>query len=294
MGVRPIGKVMAIDYLSLSTTPIILRNNDTVVSQGTGFLFLRERENEQVLFLVTNYHVLTGSAPEKKEPPKSNNIEWFFHTDKDDSSKLKPIRFPLFNREGKPIWLTSNSCPEADLAVIPIPNKLAKDCVINCICEQWHTESDLVVRPTTTGTLVGYPYGFYDKKNSLPVWKTGSIASEPEVDFDGKPYFLLDISAFPGMSGSPAFGIASGTYESTTGVTKVGSVRKFLGIYASMQMLNKQMYLEQIVHADPKLGVNSQESLELGHVWKAELVIELINSVDTKKYNQEILAKLWA
>ena len=59
-------------------------------------------------------------------------------------------------------------------------------------------------------------------------------------------------------------------------------------------MLNKQMYLEQIVHADPKLGVNSQESLELGHVWKAELVIELINSVDTKKYNQEILAKLWA
>lgn len=61
---------MAIDYLSLSTTPIILRNNDTVVSQGTGFLFLRERENEQVLFLVTNYHVLTGSAPEKKNHQK--------------------------------------------------------------------------------------------------------------------------------------------------------------------------------------------------------------------------------
>ena len=107
----------------------------------------------------------------------------------------------MFNSEGTPIWLASDTCQEADLAVIPIPLDLAKDCDIRCISEKWSTESDLVVRPTTTGTLVGYPYGFYDKKNSLTVWKTGSIASEPEVDFDGKLYFLLDISAFPGMSG---------------------------------------------------------------------------------------------
>ncbi|MGM0913867.1 MAG: S1 family peptidase [Pseudomonadota bacterium] len=283
---------MTIDHLSLSTTPIILRNNDDIVSQGTGFLFLRELEGGQVLFLVTNYHVLTGSSPEKKEPPKGNNIEWFFHTDNDDSSKVKPIRWPLFTKEGTPIWLTSSSCPEADLAVIPIPHVLAQDCDIRCISEQWHTESDLLVRPTTPGTLVGYPYGFYDKTNSLPVWKTGSIASEPEVDFEGKPYFLLDISAFPGMSGSPAFAISYGTYESTSGAAKVGGVRKFLGIYASMQMLNKQMYLEQLVHADPKLGVKDQESLELGHVWKASLIIDLINNLDIEKYDQDILAKI--
>ena len=126
----------------------------------------------------------------------------------------------------------------------------------------------------------------------MPVWKTGSIASEPEVDFDGKPCFLLDVSAFPGMSGSPAFAISYGTYESTSGAAKVGGVRKFLGIYASMQMLNKQLYLEQLVHADPMLGVKDQESLELGHVWKASLIIELINSIDTQKYDHEILAKL--
>lgn len=283
---------MTIDHLSLSTTPIILRNNDAVVSQGTGFFYVRERENEKVLFLVTNYHVLTGSSPEKREAPKGNNIEWFFHADKEDSSKVKPIRFPLFNREGKPIWITSPSYPDADLAVIPIPVVLAQDCDIRCISEKWHSESDLLVRPTTPGTLVGYPYGYYDKRNSLPVWKTGSIASEPEVDFDGKPYFLLDISAFPGMSGSPAFAISYGTYESTSGAAKVGGVRKFLGIYASMQMLNKQLYLEQLVHADPMLGVKDQESLELGHVWKASLIIDLINSIDTQKYDNEILAKL--
>lgn len=283
---------MAIDHLSLSTTPIFLKNNDAIVSQGTGFIYVRERENEQVLFLVTNYHVLTGSSPEKKEPPKGNNIEWFFHEDKDDSSKIKPICFPLFNQEGKPIWITSTSHPYADLAVIPIPITLAQGCDIRCISEKWYSESDILVRPTTPGTLVGYPYGFYDRRNSLPVWKTGSIASEPEVDFDGKPYFLLDISAFPGMSGSPAFAVTYGAYESTSGAAKVGGVRKFLGIYASMQMLNKQMYLEQLVQSDPRLGVKDQESLQLGHVWKASLIIDLINTIDIVKYEREILAKL--
>ena len=73
---------MAIDHLSLSTTPIVLRKGQDVVSQGTGFFFGRIRDNEQVLFLVTNYHVLTGLSPEKNEPSKGDNIKWFFHTDK--------------------------------------------------------------------------------------------------------------------------------------------------------------------------------------------------------------------
>ncbi len=283
---------MPIDHLSFSTTPIILRNNDDIVSQGTGFFYIRETEGQQVLFLVTNYHVLTGSSPEKREPPKGNNIEWFFHEDKTDSSKIKPTRFPLFNTEGKPIWITSSDYPDADVAVIPVPVVLAQDCDLRCISEKWYSETDLMVRPTTSCTLIGYPYGFYDKKNCLPVWKTGCIASEPEIDFDGKPYFLLDISAFPGMSGSPAFAISYGIYESTSGASKPGGVRKFLGIYASMQMLNKKMYLEQLVQSDPRLGVQDQESLELGHVWKASLLIDLINSIDIQRYDSEILAKI--
>lgn len=85
------------------------------------------------------------------------------------------------------------------MAVIPLPISIYQDFKINCISAKW-AESNLKVRPTTTITLIGYPYGFYDKKNSLPIWKTGSIASEPEIDFENKPLFLIDVSAFPGMS----------------------------------------------------------------------------------------------
>jgi V8-like Glu-specific endopeptidase len=77
-------------------------------------------------------------------------------------------------------------------------------------------------------TLIGYPYDYYDKKNSLPVWKTGHIASEPAVDFEGNPLFVVDVSAFPGMSGAPVFAIADGTYEHEDGMIHAGSVRRLL------------------------------------------------------------------
>ena len=77
-----------------------------------------------------------------------------------------------------------------------------------------HTRTDLKIRPTSGATLLGYPYGFYDKKHLLPIWKTGHIASEPDVDFEGEPTFLVDVSAFPGMSGSPVLAAGSGVYES--------------------------------------------------------------------------------
>jgi hypothetical protein len=150
----------------------------------------------------------------------------------------------------------------------------------------------LKVRPTSLVTLIGYPYGFYDRLNALPIWKTGSLASEPDVDFNGEPLLTIDISAFPGMSGSPAFAIAYGTYETETGSTNVGNVQRFLGIYASMQMLTQRRFLEEFRQAETWFGVTHSESLQLGHVWKARLIDELISSVDFKEWNESIANRL--
>lgn len=126
--------------------------------------------------------------------------------------------------------------------------------IVFAITEDW-ANTPVKVRPSSSLTLVGYPYGYYDKTNSLPIWKTGSVASEPSVDFDNKPLFVIDISAFPGMSGSPAFVISNGTYETEGGGTTVGSARKFMGIYASMQMLKERKFLEQLDADQKKPGV---------------------------------------
>ena len=282
---------MKVDYLSLSTTPINLFKGNNLVSQGTGFYYLEQLDKGQVLFLVTNYHVLTGASPSEGKPPIGDNISFQLHQSEEETGKTKTIRFPLFTKSGKPVWIANNDFPEADMALIPVVQSLYQDCKVFGISAQWTTPK-MLIRPTTNVTLVGYPYGYYDTTNALPIWKTGTIASEPTIDFDGKPLLLVDVSAFPGMSGSPVFAIASGIYEMVdkSAVTP-GSVREFLGIYASMQMVGKDKFLEQIVHGD-KLGIRDYESLEIGHVWKAKLVIETAKSIDIGKYENEILKDL--
>jgi len=284
-------KNMTVEHLSLVTTPILLLDGNKIVSQGTGFYYgLEGQSDNTVLFLVTNYHVLTGYSPGEKKSPKGDNILFYLHKDAKNTGDVKEIRYPLFTKNRKPVWLGSLDFPKADIAVIPLVSSIYKDAKVFAISKKW-IESDIKLRPTSTITLIGYPYGYYDKNNQLPIWKTGTIASEPSVDFEGKPLFLADISVFPGMSGSPAFSIASGFYESIDGTIKAGNVKKFLGVYASTQILEEKKYLEEIPFGTKK-GVVIHTSLELGHIWKVSLINKITEGIDVKKYESEIVANL--
>lgn len=254
---------MKIDHLSLTTTPIELYNDDKLITQGTGFYIARIEDKNATLFLVTNYHVITDSLPTENKSPAGNRIVFQFHEDKNDPSKVKTVSFSLFTNAGKPIWLINKNFPEADIAVIPIPITLYLNCVVNSITENF-AKTKLNIGPSSNVSLIGYPYGIYDKKNSLPIWKKGSIATEPAFNFNGKPLFLVDVSSFPGMSGAPVFSIGHGTFKSEDGKIGTKSIRKFLGIYSSFN------------------------HMEFGHVWKADLIIEIINSIDIEEYKNEI------
>jgi hypothetical protein len=283
--------MMNIDHLSLVTTPVFLRKGEELVSQGTGFYYFHKwNEESWGIYLVTNHHVLTGSAPSENKATIGNNIIFQFHQSPNETSKVKTIHLPLFAKHGQPIWVNSHETPEADLAVVPLASSLYQDCKLNCICEEWAT-TNLRVSPTSSVTLIGYPYGYYDKKNALPIWKTGNVASEPNVDFEGKPYFLIDISAFPRMSGSPVFAISHAFHVTEENIIEQGSARRFLGIYASMQMVEQKKYLEELVHISG-FGIKDRESLELGHVWKASLIIQTVKNIDVERYEKEILRNL--
>jgi len=218
------------------------------------------------------------------------NIVFYLHKDPNNPGITKEIRFPLFTKNKKPVWLSSKDLPEADVAIIPIISSIVADAKVFGISGDW-TTANIKLRPTSTVTLIGYPYGYYDKKNCLPIWKTGSMASEPDTDFEGKPLLLVDISAFPGMSGSPAFAIAHGAYEMVEGPTTVGQVQKFLGIFASMPSIRENKYLEEIP-SQSKQGLVFEQSLQLGHIWKANLIIEITKNIDIAQYEREVLRNL--
>lgn len=268
-----------IDSISLMTTPIHLLNNSKVVSQGTGFLFSYKSDQIRCVFLVTNYHVLTGHAPsEIHNSVIGDHITFQIHKSPTNPSDVATYTIPLYV-DGKRTWFTNPTYHQADLAVISLPASFFYGLQRIFCVTKGHIDAPLVIRPSSTISVIGYPHGYYDTTNCLPVWKTGSIASEPLIDFEGKPLFLIDVSAFSGMSGSPVFAISYGTYEMEEGVTNVGGVRKFLGIYASNQILNKKLFLEQLIHQNPSLGVTNEVSLQIGHVWKADLIYETIEHV---------------
>jgi hypothetical protein len=284
---------MDIEHISMITTKIFLSKNDVTVSQGTGFYFTvaNNLTPGAIHYLVTNYHVLTGSSPNDNKMPIGDNIIFNFHFDEVNTGHLKTIKFPLFTKKGDPVWISSKNFPDADIAIIPIIKDLYSDCKVFSISEDW-TKSPIKIRPTSLVTLIGYPYNLSDEINALPIWKSGSIASEPDKDFNGKPLLMIDISAFPGMSGSPVFAIANGAFESENRTIMAGNQRKFIGIYASMQFLQQKRYIEEIQNNTNK-GMILSESLQLGYVWKERLIIDIINSINIQQYFDEIFKNLF-
>ena len=65
VAVPPTAQQTVVDVQSLMTTPVWLYRGAQLVSQGTGFFYgnLRPDGTAEAIFLVTNYHVVTGHAP---------------------------------------------------------------------------------------------------------------------------------------------------------------------------------------------------------------------------------------
>jgi V8-like Glu-specific endopeptidase len=276
-----------LDNVSLFTTQVILFNKNIQVSQGTGFYLVHQYGENYMTFLVTNIHVLTGYAPLDSNIPMGDSIEIFYHLDSNNPKKVKKLKLPLYNSNKKPLWLINQNNPEADLAVIPISHSLISESDLNYFINSKWTENDLKVEVATKAVIIGYPYGRFDSYNFLPFWKSGNIASEPKLDYNGKKIVVLDISAFRGMSGSPAFAIASGSYININGGVTNGSAKKFLGIFASMEIQSQSKYLENLnLNPTTQIGIKDQESLQLGHVWKSEIIFEILNEFNIQAYNE--------
>jgi len=263
-----------VEPASLMTTPVFLMNGRQAIQQGTGFFFASTKADgtPDTVFLVTNYHVVTGRAPLSKQAALGDHVQFLIHEDRTDLARVRHLELPLYDAQLQPLWLTSDSVPDADVVLLPVP-PAAYQGVSLFVFTEAHTHGDIKMRPTSGATLLGYPYGFADTAHDLPVWKTGHIASEPSVDFDNRPVFLVDVSAFPGMSGSPVLAVANGIYEDEDGQMRTGRVLKLLGIFSAMPVVRELKPASAGADAAPEIA--TETALQLGYVWKAALIADL-------------------
>lgn len=82
--------------------------------------------------------------------------------------------------------------------------------------------------PAENIVVIGYPNGIWDEVNNLPIFRTGTLATSPTVDYKGIKEFLIDCAIYPGSSGSPVLSVKQlfhkETFEPFTSVELLGVV----------------------------------------------------------------------
>jgi hypothetical protein len=122
-------------------------------------------------------------------------------------------------------------------------------------------------RPGYDVFAVGYPQGVR-MVGVLPVWKRGSIASDPDLPVEGHPKFYVDMAGRGGLSGAPVYRVQQNVVVEETATGKsigFGDKVEFLGLYSGRAA-------DQL---PPE--AKSGESTDLGFVWQAKFVEEMLN-----------------
>lgn len=124
--------------------------------------------------------------------------------------------------------------------------------------------------------FIGYPNGIFDQKHFLPIARRGTTATPVQIDYDGKPRFLIDASVFGGSSGSPVLICNQGGF-SVKGGFAVGTRVHFLGVVSAVLFREEFNHLQfKPIPAVQIPGVKTKEMLDLGVVFKSSTVVETV------------------
>lgn len=239
---------------------------------GTAFVYGHGAVDAQTHFLVTCRHVVDGGgrghvfftrATGEGEAAVGERIhvviddfqaKWFFHPDATIDLAVAPMS--AFKR--------NDSCQDfiyataIDNRVIPTAEQLRQLDVLEEVI------------------FIGYPAGYYDQVNLLPLIRRGITASSIHLNYNGRPEFLVDGAAYFGSSGSPVFIIR----EHVDLFDKLRSMSKYrvhlLGVLSELQ---RATFLGQVNFIHPAAtaeGVASARLLNLSVALKAHLIDETI------------------
>jgi trypsin-like peptidase len=264
--------VLISNRLSLSAIKIfpVRRNSSGERTRGghaSGFLW----EFQGDIYLITNWHnvcvwdpLLDKSLSEYGFTPNCIELTIELRQDVGDGRIKRDFRdavVDLFDSNNQPQWLEH---PTHGRRVDVIALKIAKlgTAVLNN--PPLNSYKDFVDFDVTVGDdafILGYPLGL-DGGPKLPIWKRGSIASEPHYDLEGLPKILVDTATRQGMSGAPAIAVRRGLVmprgAKGLGESIIGTAEAFLGVYSGRV-------------GDDALGA------QLGVIWKASVVSEIVS-----------------
>lgn len=227
---------------------------------GTGTGFLARHKNG--LILLTARHNVTGRHNSSGEllcthAGIPNEVEVWHHY-KGNIGKWVGCVEKLLAPDGTPLWVEHPRFG-AKVDFVGLALKELKSAQFFPYESLGLNDPLINVKPSDSVSVVGFPFGI-SSGGGLPIWMTGSIATELDIDHDHLPLFLIDCRSRSGLSGAPVIAHRSGgtvNLESGDSTIFDGPVTRFLGLYSGR--LNKES--------------------DIGFVWKAAALRELVESI---------------
>lgn len=250
-------KKQLIDPFSIASYHVeMIGYNKTIIGCATGFFLVVKSK----YYFITNNHVVGDEF--YKQEFKSGIIP--------DSMIVKSLRIRLYNNKinsvfnitlplfkGKDtlytrFWEDGKRKNLMDVVAIPISDAIKIQLQVPVLGNE-NISKDLSLAPSTDLFIVGFPYDYW-KQSVYPIWKRGTIASEPNLDTLKIYSFLIDATTRQGMSGSPVF-YRGGMYNTSNGtVFSQANTTYLVGIYSAQNPY-----------------------MEIGKVWKiSKIVIDLM------------------
>ena len=236
---------------SLLVVPMV---NGHELAQGTGFVVT---QNSQP-YLITNYHVAAGRNPIDGQPlsrtgavPDALKI---FHLLSGGQGRWEPREERVLDTQTETALWLHHPVYERTVDVVALPLKNTTGVELHPYAYQ--NLPDIKAGPAEGVSIIGFPFGLTGG-GLFAIWTRGFVASEPEVDLDGLPRFLVDARTRQGQSGSPVIAYNPGGLNATSrGITlSSGPVSKLLGVYSGR--VNKDS--------------------DLGYVWKVGVIDEILS-----------------
>jgi len=207
-------EIHLLSYRSIRLKELAEGEGTVLLGHSTGFFcFFQER-----YFLITNWHVVSGRHFQTKKllhtdavAPGFLKFDFYSIKNTGNSSTIWtnhtttiPLYSEQYNEDSK-LWLEHPRFgSDVDVVAIDISElvRKTKHKHVSCYLIEDEINKNDKLKVMDDVFVAGYPLHSSVSPNELPIYKGGTIASEPHVT-DTLPLFLVDTKTKKGMSGSP-------------------------------------------------------------------------------------------
>jgi hypothetical protein len=222
-----------IDLFSTAVLPLEMFFNELPLGHATGF-FWRASATQQ-LYIATNWHVFSAKnfytqVNLHKTAARPNHLRTRIQIP--GQWEKQPWDIPIRDENDEPLWYVHPGA-RYDIALLKFSPTPEQQSILGIYPFNEVSRDELLTEIGMDVFVLGYPFAI--KPPGFPVWKRGSIASEPNiVRLTATGQFLIDTASRPGMSGAPVIQRSWGNHVLPDGaMVRDGRARtKFLGVYS--------------------------------------------------------------